>query len=147
MKLLIGQYTICPLLVYKWCIIFTGIRADSYLLGLHLWEIQKMSAPPGMNEGHVTTRPSLFNGYYRWWKAMIEKSLTVEDYELWNIIPDGPNIPIKLDAWVREVPKEWSEFNDIDRKLMGQNSNAKWLFVAWRDENDRVSACADAKEI
>ncbi|XP_016447997.1 uncharacterized protein LOC107773062 [Nicotiana tabacum] len=55
----------------------------------------------------------------------MEKLFTIEDYELWNIILDGPNISIKLDSKGREVPKERSEFNDIDRNLMEKNSRAK----------------------
>nr|XP_033508553.1 uncharacterized protein LOC117273496 [Nicotiana tomentosiformis] len=97
-----------------------------------------------MNEGKFTTRIPSFNGkYYNCWKDMMENFSTAEDYKLWNIILDRPNIPIKLDAGGREIPKERSKFNDIDCKLMEKNVRAKKIFICvlGYDECNRVSAC------
>lgn len=60
---------------------------------------------------------------------MMENFLTTKDYELWNTILDGSNIPIKLDVGRRGVPKERIEFNDIDHKLMEKNSKAKKILI------------------
>lgn len=80
---------------------------------------------------------------------MMEKLFTIEDYELWNIILDGPNISIKLDSKGREVPKERSEFNDIDLKLMEKITKAKKILIydLGPDEYNQVLACTKAKEI
>ncbi|XP_075108830.1 uncharacterized protein LOC142180682 [Nicotiana tabacum] len=73
-----------------------------------------------------------------------------EDSELWDIICDGPNVPMKK---LREtgpmVPKDRKEYIDIDRKAVEKNYRAKKILVygIGPDEYNRVSACDSGKEI
>ncbi|GAV74118.1 LOW QUALITY PROTEIN: UBN2 domain-containing protein, partial [Cephalotus follicularis] len=46
------------------------------------------------------------------------------DYQLWNIIVNGPKVPIKTVEGV-VTPKSENEFNDNDLKLLQLNSKAK----------------------
>ncbi|XP_070031119.1 uncharacterized protein [Nicotiana tomentosiformis] len=88
-----------------------------------------MSAPPGINEGQSTTRPSLFNEkYYSWWKARIEDFLTIEDYELWTIVNREPLTPIKQNEQNETVPKDSSDFVAIAFRMMEKNAKAKKIF-------------------
>lgn len=71
------------------------------------------------------------------------------DYELWNIILDGPNVPIKLDAKGNDIPNERSEFNNIDHKLMKRNIKAKKILICvlGRDEYNMIFVFTCVKEI
>ncbi|GAV69792.1 UBN2 domain-containing protein, partial [Cephalotus follicularis] len=70
------------------------------------------------------------------------------DYQLWNIITNGPEIPTKLVDGQR-ILKMNNEFNDHDYKLLQLNAKAKHvIFCALsRDEFNRVSSLDSAKEI
>uniref|UniRef100_A0A1S3ZR10 FBD-associated F-box protein At5g56560 n=1 Tax=Nicotiana tabacum TaxID=4097 RepID=A0A1S3ZR10_TOBAC len=58
-----------------------------------------MSAPPGNREGQSTARPPLFNGqYYSWWKNRMRDQIIGEDYELWDIVTEGPLATMKKNA-------------------------------------------------
>ncbi|XP_070014914.1 uncharacterized protein [Nicotiana sylvestris] len=73
-----------------------------------------------------------------------------EDSELWDIICDGPHVPMKkLEETGPMVPKGRKEYNDIDRKAVEKNYRAKKILMCGigPDEYNRVSACDTAKEI
>ncbi|XP_070022578.1 uncharacterized protein [Nicotiana sylvestris] len=110
-----------------------------------------MAAPPNFEEGQLTYRPPRFNGqYYGWWKTRMYDFMMAEDSELWDIICDGPHVPMKkLKETIPMVPKGRKEYNDIDRKAAEKNNRAKKILMCGigLDEYNRVSACDTAKEI
>ncbi|XP_070014744.1 uncharacterized protein [Nicotiana sylvestris] len=71
-----------------------------------------------------------------------------EDSEMWDIICDGPHVPMKKvgDSRVM-VPKTRKEYNDIDRKVVEKNFRAKKILVCGigPDEYNRIPACQSAK--
>ncbi|XP_075108824.1 uncharacterized protein LOC142180678 [Nicotiana tabacum] len=73
-----------------------------------------------------------------------------EDSELWDVICDGPHVPMKKvgESGVM-VPKTRKEYSDIDRKVVEKNFRAKKILVCGigPDEYNRISACQSAKEI
>ncbi|XP_075097787.1 uncharacterized protein LOC142175115 [Nicotiana tabacum] len=73
-----------------------------------------------------------------------------KDSELWDIICDGPHVPMKkLEETEPMVPKDSKEYNNIDRKAIDKNYHAKKILVyeIGTDEYNKVSACDTAKEI
>ncbi|XP_070049426.1 uncharacterized protein [Nicotiana tomentosiformis] len=109
-----------------------------------------MSAPHGINEGQLTTRPPLFNvKYYYWRKAKMEDFLTAEDYELWTIVNQSPLIPTKQNAQSETVPKDPSEFVAADFRKMKKNAKAKKILICvlGHDEYNRIFVCSNAKQI
>ncbi|XP_070003530.1 uncharacterized protein [Nicotiana sylvestris] len=109
-----------------------------------------MSAPPGINEGHSTTRPPLFNeNYYSWRKARMNDFLTTEDHERWTIVNQGPLIPIKQNIQSEIVPKDPSGFVAVDIRMMDKNANAKKILICGlgSDEYNKISMCSNAKQI
>ncbi|XP_070014874.1 uncharacterized protein [Nicotiana sylvestris] len=110
-----------------------------------------MAAPPNFEEGQSTYRPPRFNSqYYSWWKTRMHDFIMVEDSKLWDVICDGPHVPMKKvgDSGVM-VPKTRKEYSDIDRKVVKKNFCAKKILVCGigPDEYNRISACLSAKEI
>ncbi|XP_070054604.1 uncharacterized protein [Nicotiana tomentosiformis] len=73
-----------------------------------------------------------------------------DDSELWDVIYDGPFIPMKtIGEPAVTVPKYRKEYNDVDRKAIEKNFRAKKIPVCGigPDEYNRISACQSAKEI
>ncbi|XP_060211645.1 uncharacterized protein LOC132639188 [Lycium barbarum] len=73
-----------------------------------------------------------------------------EDLELWDIICDGPHIPVNKDKAGMEItPKMRQEYNEADKKAVKKNYKAKKIPVCriGADEYNRISACKTAKEI
>ncbi|GAV58588.1 UBN2 domain-containing protein, partial [Cephalotus follicularis] len=70
------------------------------------------------------------------------------DYELWNIITNGPEIPTKIVDGQR-VLKLNNEYNDHDYKLIQLNAKAKHVFFCALSpsEFNRVSSLDSAKEM
>ncbi|XP_075101076.1 uncharacterized protein LOC142176738 [Nicotiana tabacum] len=110
-----------------------------------------MATPPNHKEGQSTYRPPNFNGqYYGWWKTRMHDSIMAEDSELWDVICDGPFVPMKtIGEGTVIVPKTRKEYNDADRKAIEKNFRAKKILVCsiGPDEYNRFSACQSAKEI
>ena len=75
--------------------------------------------------------------------------IQVENYELWMLIKNGPLVPIKVDKDGNRVPKESSEFNAEDYKMMEKNAKAKKLlyFGLGPDEYTQISECESAQKI
>ena len=77
--------------------------------------------------------------------------LTAEDSELWDIILDGPFVPmieVKDGERTITVPKPRQKYDDADRKKIEKGFKAKTLLVCGigPDEYNRVSACESAKK-
>ncbi|XP_016495984.1 uncharacterized protein LOC107814992 [Nicotiana tabacum] len=73
-----------------------------------------------------------------------------EDSELWDVICDGPFVPMKANGEPEvSVPKTRKEYNDADRKAIEKNFRAKKILVCGigPDEYNQISACQSAKEI
>ena len=75
-----------------------------------------------------------------------------EDSELWDIVLDGPLIPMieeKDGEKNRLVPKPRQKYDEADRKKIEKGYKAKTLLVCGigPDEFNRVSACESAKGI
>ncbi|XP_070049463.1 uncharacterized protein [Nicotiana tomentosiformis] len=84
-----------------------------------------MSAPPENWEEQSTARPPLFNGqYYSWWKNMIRDHIIGEDYELWDIVTDGPLATLKINAEGIEMSTTESKVVQLLSKF---GTHCKWL--------------------
>ncbi|XP_070057644.1 uncharacterized protein [Nicotiana tomentosiformis] len=73
-----------------------------------------------------------------------------EDSELWDVICDGPFVPMKtIGEPTVTAPKTKKEYNDVDHKAIEKNFRAKQILVCGigPDEYNRISACQSAKEI
>ena len=72
------------------------------------------------------------------------------DYELWEVICNGPHIPIKPftddKGVVTTIPKEPNEFHETDKKNMQLNAKAISVLYCALDpsEFNRISACKSA---
>ncbi|XP_070042779.1 uncharacterized protein [Nicotiana tomentosiformis] len=110
-----------------------------------------MAAPSNFKEGQSTYKPPRFNGqYYEWWKTKMHDFIMAEDSKLWDVICDGPFIPMKtIGEPAVTVPKTRKEYNDADCKSIEKNFRAKMILVCGigPDEYNRISACQSAKEM
>ncbi|XP_060210744.1 uncharacterized protein LOC132637709 [Lycium barbarum] len=60
-----------------------------------------------------------------------------EDSELWNIICDGPFVPMKKDdAGIAMVPKMRKEYNETDRKAVEKNYRDMKILVCFIGANE-----------
>ncbi|XP_070057446.1 uncharacterized protein [Nicotiana tomentosiformis] len=109
-----------------------------------------MSAPCENWEGQSTVRPSLFNDqYYSWWKNMMRDHIIGEEYELWDIVTDGPLATLKINIEGVEVPKTRADCTVEDFKKWEKNAKSKkWLVCGLvQDEYNGIQSCTTAKEI
>ncbi|XP_033509782.1 uncharacterized protein [Nicotiana tomentosiformis] len=110
-----------------------------------------MASPPNIKDGQSTNRPPRFNGqYYGWWKTRMHDFIMAEDSELWDIICDGPFVPMKtVGEGTTIVLKTRKEYKDADRKAIEKNFRAKKILVCGigPDKYNCISACYSAKEI
>jgi hypothetical protein len=100
-------------------------------------------------EGLSISRPPFFNGSdYSYWKTRMSIFLQSIDYDLWNIVSEGPFVPTKI-VNGESKPKEPREYNDDDRKKMSLNAKAiNMLYCALdRNEFNRISTLSSAQEI
>ena len=92
-----------------------------------------MAAPTNLEEGQSITRPPRFNGQiYEHWKTRMHDFIMAEDSELWDIILDGPYIPmkeVKESEITRLVPKTRTEYNEAEKEKVKKNYRAKKLLV------------------
>ncbi|XP_075087835.1 uncharacterized protein LOC142169814 [Nicotiana tabacum] len=81
---------------------------------------------------------------------MMHDFIMAEDSEIWDVICDGPFVPMKtIGEPVVTVPKTRKEYNDDDRKAIEKIFRAKKILVSGigPDEYNRISSCQSAKEI
>ena len=79
--------------------------------------MERMATPLRWQEGRSSTRSPLFDGqHYRWWKHYMIDFIMAEDYELWDVICDGPYVPfieVKDGDGTRSVVKTRQQYNDF----------------------------------
>ncbi|GAV74029.1 DUF4219 domain-containing protein/UBN2 domain-containing protein [Cephalotus follicularis] len=100
-------------------------------------------------EDSSISRPPFFDrNNYNFWKTRMTIFLQSLDYQLWNIIVNGPRVPTRVVEGVESI-KPKNEYNDNDFRMIQLNSKAKHvLFCAvGQNEFNRISSCYSAKQI
>ncbi|GAV77203.1 UBN2 domain-containing protein, partial [Cephalotus follicularis] len=71
------------------------------------------------------------------------------DYNLWDLIVDGPNLPTITLENGDVVSKPRNLYDDNDRKRVQINAKAKHIMICSINSNDfnRISSCVSAKEM
>ncbi|KAH9671809.1 hypothetical protein KPL70_017497 [Citrus sinensis] len=101
-------------------------------------------------EGQSTTRPPFFDGNdYAYWKTRMRIYLQALDYEIWEVVCDGPFMPTFKDEVGDDIPKPSSQWSELEKRKMSLNSKAmNALFCALdKKKFHRVSSCESAQEI
>ncbi|KAH9704636.1 hypothetical protein KPL70_011547 [Citrus sinensis] len=101
-------------------------------------------------EGQSTIRPPFFDGNdYPYWKTRMRIYLQALDYEIWEIVCDGPFMPLTKNEVEEDIPKASREWNELEKRKASLNSKAmNALFCALdKKEFHRVSSCESANEI
>ncbi|KAH9751239.1 hypothetical protein KPL71_014213 [Citrus sinensis] len=94
-------------------------------------------------EGQSTTRPSLFDrNDYPYWKTRMRIYLQALDYEIWEVVCDGPFMPLTKNEFGEDIPKPSREWNELEKRKASLNSKAmNALFCALdKKEFHRVSS-------
>ncbi|KAL4387995.1 hypothetical protein GQ457_09G018890 [Hibiscus cannabinus] len=110
-----------------------------------------MASTSGNNlyEAQSITKPPYFNGEnYPYWKNRMRLFIKSNDYQVWDVVEDGPFIPSKREG-DRLIPKTKLEMTDEDRRRMQINDKEMhMMFCALGpDEYAKMSSCTSAKEI
>ncbi|KAH9779609.1 hypothetical protein KPL71_007757 [Citrus sinensis] len=101
-------------------------------------------------EGQSTTRPPYFDGNdYPYWKTRMRIYLQALDYEIWEIVNDGPFMPLTKIEVGEDIPKPSRDWNEFEKRKASLNSKAmNALFCALdKKEFHRVYSCESANEI
>ena len=102
-------------------------------------------------EGHSTNRPPLFDGSnYQFWSNRMSIFMRAYDYEMWDVVLDGPYVPMKTNAGSEALePKVRSEWTGLEIKKVQVNYKAiNTLHCALNPtEFNRISTCKTGKEI
>ncbi|KAH9723798.1 hypothetical protein KPL70_007263 [Citrus sinensis] len=101
-------------------------------------------------EGQSTIRPPFFDSNdYPYWKTRMRIYLQALDYEIWEIVCDGPFMPLIKNEVGEDIPKPSREWNELEKRKASLNSKAmNALFCALdKKEFHRVSSCESANEI
>ncbi|GAV87785.1 UBN2 domain-containing protein [Cephalotus follicularis] len=71
------------------------------------------------------------------------------DYNLWDLIVDGPNLPTVTLENGDVVPKPRNLYDDNDRRRVQINAKAKHIIICAINSNDfnRISSCISAKKM
>ncbi|GAV70155.1 DUF4219 domain-containing protein [Cephalotus follicularis] len=100
-------------------------------------------------EGFSISRPLLFDGNnYSFWKTTMTIFLQSLDYQLWNIIFNGPRVPTRVVEGVESIKPE-NEFNDNNFRMLQLNPKAKHVLFCTVGSNEfnRISCCDSAKQM
>ena len=76
--------------------------------------------------------------------------LSGESTELWNVVLDGPTIPMMMGTdGTTQVPKDRKEWKAEDKIAIQNNAKAKKILICGigPDEYNRISTCSNAKTI
>src|SRR5215475_1950824 len=80
--------------------------------------------PYNLSEGQSTTRPPFFNGEnYPYWKERMRIFIQSTDYQIWNIITNKPEVPMKTEG-DSQVLKAKAEWNAEDVRKIELNAKA-----------------------
>ncbi|GAV73239.1 LOW QUALITY PROTEIN: DUF4219 domain-containing protein/UBN2 domain-containing protein, partial [Cephalotus follicularis] len=84
---------------------------------------------------------------YSHWKAKMTIFIQALDFNLWDIIIDGPELPHIISQEGIKTLKLRSSYTDDDRKKVQLNAKAKYVIICALNSNEfnRVSSCATAK--
>ncbi|GMI63474.1 hypothetical protein HRI_000016700 [Hibiscus trionum] len=103
-----------------------------------------------MYESQSTTKPSFFNGdNYPFLKNRMRLFIKSNNYLFWDVIKDGPYIPLKKDDEGNLVLKKKIEMSEDERKKIQINDKALHLlfFSFGPDIYSKVSSIESAKEV
>ena len=102
-------------------------------------------------ERRSTNRLPLFDGSnYQFWSNRMSIFMRAYDYEMWDVVLDGPYVPMKTKAGSEALePKVRSEWTESEIKKVQVNYKAiNTLHCALNPtEFNRISTCKTAKEI
>ncbi|GAV57126.1 DUF4219 domain-containing protein/UBN2 domain-containing protein [Cephalotus follicularis] len=101
-------------------------------------------------ESMSISKPPFFDGNnYSHWKAKMTIFIQALDFNLWDIIIDGPELPDIISQEGIKTLKPRSSYTDDDRKKVQLNAKAKHVIICALNSNEfnRVSSCATAKEM
>ncbi|KAH9734285.1 hypothetical protein KPL71_017316 [Citrus sinensis] len=101
-------------------------------------------------EGQSTTRPPYFDGNdYPYWKTRMRIYLQALDYEIWEIVNDGPFMLLTKNEAREDIPKPSREWNKFEKRKASLNSKAMNVLFCALDKKEfyRVSSCESANEI
>ncbi|GMI76671.1 hypothetical protein HRI_001336400 [Hibiscus trionum] len=91
----------------------------------------------GMYESQSTTKPPFFNGdNYSFWKNRMRLFIKSNDYLVWDVIEDGPYIPLKQDGEGKMVLKKKAEMSEEERKKIQVNDKALHMLFCAFGTND-----------
>ncbi|GAV57403.1 zf-CCHC domain-containing protein/DUF4219 domain-containing protein/UBN2 domain-containing protein, partial [Cephalotus follicularis] len=96
------------------------------------------------------SKPPYFDGNnYSHWKANMTIFIQSLDYNLWDLIVDGPNLPTVTLENGNVIPKPRNTYDDNDRKRVQINAKAKHIIICAINSNDfnRILSCISAKEM
>ncbi|GAV64974.1 LOW QUALITY PROTEIN: DUF4219 domain-containing protein, partial [Cephalotus follicularis] len=100
-------------------------------------------------ESQNISKPPYFVGNnYSHWKTKMTIFIQSLDYNLWDLIIDGPNLPTEMKN-SEIIAKPRSSYNDEDRKRVQKNAKAKHIIICAINSSDfnRVSSCISAKKM
>ena len=101
-------------------------------------------------EGQSTIKPPFFDGnHYQYWQTRMKIYLQTLDYEIWEVVCDGPFMLMFKDELGDDIPKPASQWSEIEKRKMSLNSKAmNALFCALdKKEFHWVSSYESAQEI
>ena len=101
-------------------------------------------------ERQSTTRPPYFDGIdYPYRKIRMKIYLQALDYEIWEIVNDGPFMPTTTNEEREDIPKPSSQWSELEKKKKYLNSKVmNALFCALdKKKFHRVSSCESTYEI
>ncbi|GAV75794.1 hypothetical protein CFOL_v3_19270, partial [Cephalotus follicularis] len=96
------------------------------------------------------SKPPFFDGNnYSHLKAKMPIFIQSLDYNLWDLIVDGPNLPTITLENGNVIPKPRNTYDDNDRRRVQINAEAKHIIICAINSNDfnRISSFIFAKEI
>ena len=102
-------------------------------------------------EGHSTNRPPLFDGSnYQFWSNRMSIFIRAYDYEMCDIVLDGPYISMKTktesEAMKPKIRSEWTEAK-IKKVQVNYKAINTLHYALNPTEFNRISTCNTAKEI
>ncbi|XP_017972543.1 PREDICTED: uncharacterized protein LOC108661158 [Theobroma cacao] len=102
-------------------------------------------------KGQSIKRPSLFDGSnYPYWSTRMSIYIRAIDYEMWDVITNGPFIPLTLNVVTNEIiPKPRSEWTEVEtKKSLNKFKAINTLHCALTPtEFNKASSCTTAKQV
>ncbi|GAV60725.1 UBN2 domain-containing protein, partial [Cephalotus follicularis] len=97
----------------------------------------------------ISKSPFFYGNNYGHWKAKMIIFIQCLDYNFWDLIVDGSNLPTIILENGNVVPKPRNLYDDNDRKRVQINAKAKDIIICAINSNDfnRISSCISTKEM